>query len=131
MNISSRNESYEAYTGNSLRAAGRVACSLSNSAPKCENAVATHLTLWQPTLMQSLLARLFIDAAQFQQALEGRLGKFQLSLAPEKTRSFRFNRFFVGGEKFDFLGFTFRWSKNSKVIRRSGVRPQKIAFAEL
>ncbi|MEW6709546.1 MAG: group II intron reverse transcriptase/maturase [Candidatus Riflebacteria bacterium] len=54
------------------------------------------------------------DAAQFQQLLEGRLGKFQLSLAPEKTRSFRFNRFFVGGEKFDFLGFTFRWSKNSK-----------------
>lgn len=54
------------------------------------------------------------DAAQFQQALEGRLGKFQLSLAPEKTRSFRFNRFFVGGEKFDFLGFTYRWGKNSK-----------------
>jgi len=54
------------------------------------------------------------DAAQFQLALEGRLGKFQLSLAPEKTRSFRFNRFFVQGEKFDFLGFTFRWSKNSK-----------------
>ena len=54
------------------------------------------------------------DAAQFQQALEGRLGKFKLSLAPEKTRSFRFNRFFVGGEKFDFLGFTYRWGKNSK-----------------
>ena len=54
------------------------------------------------------------DAAKFQQALEGRLGKFKLSLAPEKTRSFRFNRFFVGGEKFDFLGFTYRWGKNSK-----------------
>ena len=56
--ISSRNESYEAYTGNSLQAAGRVACSLSNSAPKSDNAVVTHLTLWQPTLMQSSLARL-------------------------------------------------------------------------
>jgi group II intron reverse transcriptase/maturase len=54
------------------------------------------------------------DAAQFQQALEGRLGKFKLALAPEKTRSFRFNRFFVGGEKFDFLGFTYRWGKNTK-----------------
>jgi len=54
------------------------------------------------------------DDAQFQQALEGRLGKFKLSLAPEETRSFRFNRFFVGGEKFDFLGFTYRWGKNSK-----------------
>jgi len=54
------------------------------------------------------------DAAQFQQALEGRLGKFKLSLAPEKTRSFRFNRFFIGGEQFDFLGFTYRWGKNTK-----------------
>lgn len=54
------------------------------------------------------------EAAQFQQALEERLGKFQLALAPEKTRSFRFNRFFIGGEQFDFLGFTYRWGKNSK-----------------
>jgi group II intron reverse transcriptase/maturase len=54
------------------------------------------------------------EAAHFQQALGGRLGKFQLSLAPEKTRHFRFNRFFIGGEQFDFLGFTYRWGKNSK-----------------
>lgn len=54
------------------------------------------------------------DAVKFQQSLSGRLGKFQLSLAPEKTRKIRFSRFEIGGEQFDFLGFTYRWGKNSK-----------------
>jgi RNA-directed DNA polymerase len=54
------------------------------------------------------------DAMAFRKVLEGRLGKFKLSLAPEKTRQLRFSRFVIGGESFDFLGFTFRWGRNRK-----------------
>jgi group II intron reverse transcriptase/maturase len=54
------------------------------------------------------------DAMAFRKVLEGRLGKFKLSLAPEKTRKLRFSRFVIGGESFDFLGFTFRWGRNRK-----------------
>jgi hypothetical protein len=51
------NEACEAYTGNSLLAAGSTARSQSNSAPKCVIAVATRLTPWQPTLLGSFQAR--------------------------------------------------------------------------
>ena len=87
MNISSRNESYEAYTGNSLQAAGRAACSLSNSAPKCENVVATHLTLWQPTLMQSLLARLHQTAGVKERGTEKEtcFGTSEARIPPQPT----------------------------------------------
>ena len=54
------------------------------------------------------------EATAFLKVLENRLGKFRLSLAPEKTRKFRFSRFAIGGESFDFLGFTFRWGTNRK-----------------
>jgi len=58
------------------------------------------------------------DAKLFMEALKGRLGKFNLKLAPEKTGMLRFCRFEAGRDKaFEFLGFEFRW-----VTRRNGKR---------
>ena len=67
------------------------------------------------------------DAERFYEALRGRLGKFGLKLAEDKTRIIRFTRFrkedktyfeFLG---FEFLGFEFRWAVDRKgrdVIKR-------------
>lgn len=50
------------------------------------------------------------DAARFHRALPGRLKRFGLSTAGEKTRKFMFNRFRKeDSETFTFLGFEFRW----------------------
>ena len=50
------------------------------------------------------------EAHWFYRELPNRLGKFDLSLSEEKTRVIRFSRFYVNnGERFDFLGFEFRW----------------------
>ena len=57
IDISSRHEACEAYTGNSLLAAGSAARSQSNSAPKSVIAVATGLTPRQPTSSGSSRAR--------------------------------------------------------------------------
>ncbi|MBD3315429.1 MAG: group II intron reverse transcriptase/maturase [Chitinivibrionales bacterium] len=55
-------------------------------------------------------------ASRFLRALKQRLEKFGLSLAPEKTRKFMFNRFNLErSETFEFLGFEYRRS-----VARSG-----------
>ena len=52
------------------------------------------------------------EAKRFERALPGRLGKFGLAVAPEKTRTLQFNRYVPEpNEAFDFLGFEFRWRK--------------------
>ena len=48
------------------------------------------------------------DAEQFYNALEERLRKFGLELAPDKTRVFPFSRYRQGETSFEFLGFEFR-----------------------
>jgi RNA-directed DNA polymerase len=56
------------------------------------------------------------DAKRFEAVLGRRLGKFQLSVAPEKTRTLQFSRYKdEPNEAFEFLGFEFRW-----VRRRTG-----------
>jgi RNA-directed DNA polymerase len=50
------------------------------------------------------------DAEGFYRAWPGRLEKFGLKVAPEKTRILRFSRFHPGMERrFAFLGFEFYW----------------------
>lgn len=52
------------------------------------------------------------EAKRFERALPGRLGKFGLAVAPEKTRTLQFSRYVPEpNEAFDFLGFEFRWRK--------------------
>lgn len=53
------------------------------------------------------------DAKKFYDVLSKRLAKFDLEVAPEKTKLIKFSRF--GGESnetFEFLGFEFRWVKS-------------------
>jgi len=53
------------------------------------------------------------DAERFHRALGKRLGKFGLEVAPEKTKVIHFSRGGKPGkERFDFLGFEFRWGKD-------------------
>ena len=61
------------------------------------------------------------DAEKFYSSLGARLAKFELELAPEKTRTLEFGRFAAGNRKgrgegkpetFSFLGFTFYCSTN-------------------
>lgn len=64
------------------------------------------------------------DADRFYQALPGRLKKFGLELAGEKTRIVSFSRFRKHEKtSFDFLGFEYRWTvtKNGKdsITRRT------------
>jgi len=78
------------------------------------------------------------DARRFETELTKRLGKFGLSVAPEKTRTLPFSRFKPEpNEGFEFLGFEFRWVQRR--TGRMGVRrrtaPKKLcasvrAFAE-
>lgn len=52
------------------------------------------------------------DALRLEKELSGRLGKFGLAVAPEKTRTLQFNRYEPEpNEAFEFLGFEFRWVK--------------------
>lgn len=65
--------------------------------------------------------RYHADAALFYRILSGRLKKFGLNLAKEKTRKFMFNRFRKEkSEPFEFLGFEYRWvnSRRGKDIIR-------------
>jgi group II intron reverse transcriptase/maturase len=56
------------------------------------------------------------DAERFEKELPGRLAKFGLEVAPEKTRTVSFERYKPEpNEAFEFLGFEFRW-----VRRRTG-----------
>ena len=63
------------------------------------------------------------DAEKFYDALEKRLSKFQLTLAPEKTRILEFGKFAAQNRKardegkpetFCFLGFTFYCSEDAR-----------------
>jgi retron-type reverse transcriptase len=52
------------------------------------------------------------DAERFYKVLPGRLGKFKLEVAPEKTRILRFSRFDPSlKRRFTYLGFEFFWKK--------------------
>jgi group II intron reverse transcriptase/maturase len=53
------------------------------------------------------------DAERFHRVLGKRLWKFGLEVAPEKTKVIHFSRGGKPGkERFDFLGFEFRWGKD-------------------
>ncbi len=50
------------------------------------------------------------EADWFYQELPQRLGKFELEVAPDKTRILSFSKFRMAeNSRFDFLGFEFRW----------------------
>jgi RNA-directed DNA polymerase len=64
------------------------------------------------------------DAERFYRVLPTRLAKFNLQVAPEKTRLWRFSRFHPGRQRrFSFLGFEFSWMPDrqgvSRVTRRT------------
>jgi len=77
------------------------------------------------------------DAERFYRTmLPQRLARFSLELAPDKTRLLRFSRFAVHkGEKFEFLGFEFRWGRNRhhapQVKRRTSRSKLRKAMADL
>jgi len=72
------------------------------------------------------------EAEQFAQEIKGRLSKFGLELAEEKTKIIRFGR--KGGDhngRFDFLGFEFRWEKSRSgwpIVKRR-TAPKKLKSA--
>ncbi len=73
------------------------------------------------------------DADRFYAILGERLGKFNLEVAPEKTRIIRFSRFHTArNEGFEFLGFEFRWKINRKgnaqVKRRTSPKKLRVAI---
>jgi RNA-directed DNA polymerase len=78
------------------------------------------------------------DAVRFERQLSERLGKFGLTVAPDKTRTLPFHRCKPEpNEAFEFLGFEFRWVRRR--TGRMGVRrrtsPKKLrgsvrAFSE-
>jgi group II intron reverse transcriptase/maturase len=74
------------------------------------------------------------DAEMFYGWLSGRLGKFGLELAAEKTRIVRFNRVQLKSS-FDFLGFEFRWRVNRKgkpyISPQTSLKKLKSALKEL
>ena len=64
------------------------------------------------------------DAERFYRVLPKRLAKFNLAVAPEKTRLLRFSRFHPSmTRRFSFLGFEFFWNEDRKgtprVMRRT------------
>ena len=68
--------------------------------------------------------------------LPERLAKFNLTLAPEKTRLLRFTRYEVHrSESFEFLGFEFRWGENRhkrpQVKRRTAREKLRAACREM
>nr|VFK11716.1 MAG: group II intron reverse transcriptase/maturase [Candidatus Kentron sp. LPFa]VFK27937.1 MAG: group II intron reverse transcriptase/maturase [Candidatus Kentron sp. LPFa] len=59
------------------------------------------------------------DAVKFYGALPGRLGKFGLTVAPEKTQILRFSRYPPSrDQRFNFLGFELYWCKDRKGMPR-------------
>ncbi len=72
------------------------------------------------------------DAQRFYEVLPKRLEKFGLKMAPEKTRILRFNRFELNGQdRFEFLGFEFRWGKSrgGKPIVKRRTAPARMTRA--
>jgi group II intron reverse transcriptase/maturase len=59
------------------------------------------------------------DAERFYRVLPKRLEKFNLQIAPEKTRLLRFSRFHPGmRRRFTFLGFEFYWMPDRQGVPR-------------
>jgi RNA-directed DNA polymerase len=76
------------------------------------------------------------DAQRFYEVLGKRLGKYGLTLAPEKTRSLRFSRIDRRhSEAFEFLGFELRWGLSRWlrpcVKKRTATRKYRAALANL
>jgi RNA-directed DNA polymerase len=74
------------------------------------------------------------DAERLMDQLGPRLGKFGLTVAPDKTRSLRFCRFDLAGSgRFDFLGFEFRWEEGRTggrfVKRRTSRKKLRLSVA--
>ena len=72
------------------------------------------------------------DASRFYKAQPLRLGKFGLSIAPDKTNMLRFSRFHPGMKRrFTFLGFETHWTIDSKGLPRVMQRtaPKKLQGA--
>lgn len=68
------------------------------------------------------------EAHRFYSELEGRLRKFGLELATEKTRVIPFSRYRRGETSFDFLGFEFRWGTDRKGQARLKRRTSRKKF---
>jgi group II intron reverse transcriptase/maturase len=60
------------------------------------------------------------EAERFLRVVPKRLAKYGLELSAEKSRMVRFSRFQLGksSERFDFLGFEFRWVVDHKGVAR-------------
>lgn len=76
------------------------------------------------------------DAERFYEELPGRLAKFGLSMAMDKSGILRFSRCDVKGSKcFTFLGFEFYWANTRKgkttVKRRTSKKKYKASLADL
>jgi RNA-directed DNA polymerase len=72
------------------------------------------------------------DASKFYEDLEGRLAKFNLTLAEDKTRMMFFSRMQTeSSNTFCFLGFEYRWDKtrNGKAIVRTRTDRKKLCNA--
>jgi group II intron reverse transcriptase/maturase len=76
------------------------------------------------------------DAEAFYGILPKRLGKFNLALAPEKTRLIRFSRFYPGKRRcFHFLGFGYFWSRDrqgeARLRCRTSTKKERILMSSL
>ncbi len=67
------------------------------------------------------------EADRFLRVLPKRLAKYGLELSAEKSRLVRFSRFHLGksSERFDFLGFEFRWGVDHKGTPRVTCRTSR------
>jgi RNA-directed DNA polymerase len=67
------------------------------------------------------------EAERFFRVLPKRLAKYGLELSVEKSRLVRFSRFQLGknSERFDFLGFEFRWVVDHKGVPRVTCRTSR------
>jgi len=67
------------------------------------------------------------EAERFFRAVPKRLAKYGLELSVEKSRLVRFSRFQLGknSERFDFLGFEFRWVVDHKGVPRVTCRTSR------
>lgn len=68
-----------------------------------------------------------VEAERFLRVLPKRLAKYGLELSAEKSRLVRFSRFQLGknSERFDFLGFGFRWVVDHKGVPRVTCRTSR------
>jgi RNA-directed DNA polymerase len=67
------------------------------------------------------------EADRFLRVLPKRLAKYGLELSAEKSRMMRFSRFQLGksSERFDFLGFEYRWVVDHKGVPRVTCRTSR------